>query len=292
MCDCQDNGNNDNPCYNPHHRVDASSGEIVCTQCGVVVEAHLMESGLERYTEASGPRACMPESWLLPQAPATFEVPGRRRTLSLPDPHATLRKLFKQMDSMGHAFLTDVCDTAKMLCRDLIMHRTGCRTHDTPSLVATAFYLATKMHGGGVGRTKKEIATMFAGYGVLEHHVSAMSKVFVNALRNEAYGAKLSGPLLAEDLINRCVESFEMSARERQDAKKRAHQLMEAIPAHRMEGRAPKCVCSGVVACAIEDLNIPLKKKTMAAWCNVSATTLVNMTKHVRAWTECRDVEK
>lgn len=264
---------------------DAAAGDVVCRRCGVVVQGHIFDEHLEFYGEHAGPRAGPAESWLLPARPVVLDlVPHRRRVLSNPDPHATVRRLFDAVDNMGHSYSTDVRETAKLLCRDLAERRT-LRSTAWPLYCATALYLATKMHGNGIGRSKKEIATQFAGNGVTEQAVTVTAKQFREELHATPYAQKLFSGLCAGDLINRSVDLLRVDKGQRNAIKKAAHVLAERVPVREAEGKTPSSICAGVLACVLHSLGVKLSKKHVAECCRVSAATLDKMTKTVMAWT-------
>lgn len=279
MCDCESPSSQ-------HLVTDMAGGDVVCTQCGVVVQGHIFMEDMEYYSDRAGPRAGPPESWLLPAPPTLVDnMPHRRRALSNPDPHAALRKLFEAVDWMGRAFTTDVRETAKLLCRDLAKHRT-LRSSAWHLYSACALYLATKMQGGGVGRSKKEITAMFASFGVTEHGLTATAKQFKEALHAATYAPKLLlNQLDATDLINRSVDRLDIAdAAVRNAVKKAAHEQAREVPAREAEGKTPCSVCSGVVANVLQGMGIKLSKKHVAEACRVSGATLDKMTKCVQDW--------
>lgn len=267
---------------------DTASGDVVCRQCGVVVEAHIFDEHLEYYTEKAGPRAGPAESWLLPLQPIVVErMPHRRRVLSNADPHASTRELFVVVGSLGRAFSRDVQDTAKLLCRDLAAVRTV-RSDVRGLYAASALYLATKMHGRGVGRSKKEMATEFRALGVTEKGITVTAKLFKDTLHAAPYASKLFSSLDASDLINRCVDRLDLDADARKAVKKAAHELADKVPARAAEGKTPCSVCSGVVLCVLQHLGIKLSKKHLVESCSVSGATLDKMARAVQEWTAAR----
>lgn len=277
-CDCCDCGVRDVV-------TDASSGDVVCRQCGVVMEAHIFDEHLEYYSEQAGARAGPAESWLLPAQPIVVDrVPHRRRVLSNADPHASTRQLFVVVDSMSRGFSRDVQDTAKLLCRDLLAVRVV-RCDARCLHAASALYLAAKMHGQGVGRSKKEIAAQYAALGVTERGITVTAKLFKDALHSAPYAAQLFAGLDATDLINRCVDRLDLAVATRKEVKKAAHALAEDVPARAVEGKTPSSVCSGVVACVLQRLGVKVSKKHLVESCRVSGATLDKMTRAVHKWT-------
>lgn len=260
---------------------DAASGDVVCRQCGVVVEAHIFDERLEFYSEDAGPRAGPQECWLLPPRPIVLDrVPHRRRALSDVDAHSSVRQLFAVVDGQGHRFSGDVRETAKMLCRDFAATRTV-KEDSRPLFAAAALYLATKMHGNGVGRSKKEIASDFAQLGVTENALTVTSKLFKDVLHGAPYAADLMKGLEASDLIFRSVDRLDVDHATRQQLKTLALNIMEQVPLTRVEGKTPSSVRSGVVSCAVKKMGLKLTKKHMAKSCMVSGATLAKMTKVV-----------
>lgn len=276
MCDCD----------TPDLVTDHAQGETVCRSCGVVVEAHMFSDRMEYYSEEAGPRAGPRASWLLPEQPVVLDnIPHRRRVMSNPDPHSALRKLFDCIDCMGHRFSNDVRDTAKLLCRDLDRRRT-IRSSAWHVYASAALYIATKMAGNGIGRSKKEIAAMFASLGVTVQTLTATAKQFRSALHDASYTHKLAQGLNAADLVNRSVDTLaegaQLDGRTTNAIKKAAQDMASRLPTRELEGKMPGSVCSGVVACALEDLGVAYTKKHAAASCGVSSATMDKMIKFVR----------
>lgn len=263
---------------------DVSSGDVVCQMCGVVVEAHIFDEQLEYYSAQSGPRAGPADSGLLPPQPIVVDnVRHRRRPMYNEDPHAATRELFCVVEHMGHRFTTAVQDTAKLLCRDMAERRTV-RADARAMCAACALYLATKMHGNGVGRSKKEVAAQFREYGVTERGLTATAKQFKDLLHTTSYSARLLGGLEAADLINRCVDRLDLPDAQRKAVKKEAHALADRVPAPEVEGKTPSSICSGLVACSLLRQGIKLSKKHVLEACRVSGATLDKMAKAVQAW--------
>lgn len=275
MCDC---GQAD------YLVTDVASGDVVCQACGVVVEAHIFDEHLEHYGGQAGPRAGPPESWLLPSLPIVVDnVPNRRRVLQNADPHAATRELFAVVEFLGHGYSTPVQDTAKMLCRDLAAQRTV-RTDTRCMVAACALYLATKMHGNGIGRSKREIAAQFRDSGVTERGLTLTSKLFKDALHGAPYAATLFKTLDASDLINRCVDRLDIDGAARKAVKKHAHEMAGRVPVREVEGRTPSSICSGLVACVLQRLGVKVSKKHLAECCRVSSATLDKMARVADAW--------
>lgn len=257
----------------------------MCQECGVVVEAHIFDEHLEYYNDHNGPRAGQAESWLLPAQPIVVDnIPHRRRAMHNADPHASVRELFCVVEHMGHRFCTAVQDTAKLLCRDLANQR-SVRADMRPMCAACALYLATKMHGNGVGRSKKEVAAQFKEYGVTERGLTSTTRLFKDLLHGTPYSTQLLSGLEASDLINRCVDRLDITNDQRKIVKKEAHALADMVPAQDAEGKTPSSICSGIVACVLQQLEIKLSKKHLMESCRVSGATLDKMTKAVHTWT-------
>ena len=282
MCDCLHSGGE------PSLVTDTGTGDVVCCRCGVVVEAHIFDERLEYCgDDGAGARAEPCRDWLLPPRPILLEgVPGRRRRLaSNADPHASTRQLFDVVDWMGRALTRNVRDTAKLLCRDLVAQR-PVRADARHMHAAAALYLATKMHGRGIGRSKREIAAQFQGYGVTEHGLTAAAKAFKDALHGASYAPQLFRGLDAGDLVHRCVDRLGLEdARQAAAVKRVARELVDRVPAAEAEGKTPCSICAGAVACALQRQGITLRKNRVASSCCVSGATLDKMARLVAEWT-------
>lgn len=272
-------------CGAPEHAdlvTDVASGDVVCRGCGVVVEAHMFDEHLEFYSDEAGPRAGAPESWLLPARPVVIDRP-RRHVLANTDPHASVRELFAVVDGMARTYSRDVKDTAKMLCRDLAQQRTV-RSDARHLHAAAALYLAARMHGRGIGRSKREIVEQLGAYGVTERGITATAKLFKDALASAPYARELFADLSADDLINRCVDRLDVDVATRRAVKRTAHALAAIVPAREVEGKTPCSVCSGVVVVALDRLGVRLPKKHLVESCRVSSATMDKMARAVRQW--------
>lgn len=264
---------------------DVASGDVVCRQCGVVVEAHIFDERLESYGEEAGPRVSAGrDAWLLPAQPVVLEAP-RRRLRSNDDPHASTRELFTMADWMGRTYSRDVRDTAKLLCRDLVAVR-PLRGDARHVHIAAALYLATRMHGRGVGRSKREVAAQFGDAGITERGLTAAVRTFKDVLHAAPYSSQLCADLDASDLINRAVDRLQLDAARRNAVKKAAHALAALVPAREVEGKTPNSVCSGVVACALQQVGVKLSKKAVLEGCRVSGATMDKMAQAVHVWAQ------
>lgn len=262
---------------------DVASGDVVCRGCGVVVEAHIFDERLESYADDAGPRAGhYNDAWLLPAQPVVLDAP-HRRVRGNDDPHAATRQLFSMVDWMGRTYSRDVRDTAKLLCRDLAAVR-QVRGDARCIHVAAALYLAARMNGHGVGRSKREIATQFGDMGVTERGLTVAVRSFKDTLSRAPYSHQLHADLDAGDLINRAVDRLNLEPASRNAVKKTAHALAAVVPAHEVEGKTPNSVCSGVVACALQRVGVKLSKKQVLEGCRVSGATMDKMAQAVSAW--------
>lgn len=266
MCDCGGPGD---------YVTDGSSGDVVCRCCGVVVEAHIFDERLEFCSDEAGARAGAPDSWLLPAGPVSFET---MRPRHIHDPHASARRFLKVVDAMSHGFSTDVVDTAKALCRDLLLHRVV-RSDSRPEHAAAALYLSTKLRGGGAGRSRREISETFD---MSEERLTALVKVFVKAL-GPTHPQLMTVDLQVDGLIGRAVDRLDIDADLRRAVKRRAHDVAARVTVEMVEGKTPRGVCGGVLAVALEQLGMKLNRKQVAACCMVSPATVDKMSKVVGA---------
>ena len=265
MCDCGASGGalvTDNSC-----------GDVVCTACGVVVEAHIFDERLEFTSEAAGARVG-PSDWLLPTHPIVFSRQGGR-DLSNHDPHASIRGFFKVIDSLSRGFSTDVVDAAKQMCRDLARVRVV-KSGSRAEHAAAALYLSTKMRGAGAGRSRREMAVAL---GVCEERLTSLTKLFVQTLGPQCPPI-LQTSLEVDDLVNRAVDRLDdIEVAQRRALKKTCHTLVEGLCAPDLEGKTPRGVCGGVVFIAVTSLGLKIRKKCVASACMVSPTTIDKMVK-------------
>lgn len=264
MCDCETVGVT---------VTDAASGDVICTACGVVLEAHIFDDRLEFATEE---RAGHAGSWLLPAVPVAFDV-KRARALSNVDEHASTRDFFRVIDTMSAGFMTDVVDTAKMLCRDLMRIKTV-KTCSRQQHAAAALYLATKMCGHS--RSRREVSKMFD---LSTERLTALTKVFVNAL-GSTHPQLLQKHVEVGDLINRAVDRLELNDQKDVNLlKKTARDIADRCTSHESEGKTPRGVCGGVLALALQSLpHLTVSKGSVAAACMISYTTVDKMVRHLK----------
>ena len=272
MCDCAPE--------NVDYVSDAASGDVVCRSCGVVVDAHMFDDRLEFCSvEGGGARAGFEkETWLLPPPPVSFETQTGRPAKHTHDPHASARRFMKVVQSMSHGFSTDVVDSAKVLCRDLLLHRVV-RVDSRPEHAAAALYLSTKMRAGGAGRSRREVSRVFD---MAEERLTALVKVFVRAL-GAAHPLLMAVDLQVDGLIGRAVDRLPLDDGSRRVLRRRADEVSSRVTSAMLEGKTPRGVCSGVLAVALQQLGTTVSRKHVAAACMVSPATVDKMSKVVGA---------
>jgi transcription initiation factor TFIIIB Brf1 subunit/transcription initiation factor TFIIB len=258
---------------------DASSGDVICRACGVVVDSHAFDDRLEFCSEVAGSRVGAPESWLLPAPSVTFGDTKRRPRVPSDDTFAATRRFFKVVDSMSHGFLTDVVDTAKSLCRDLLLHRVV-RPDSRSEHAAAALYLSTKMNGASTGRSRREISTSF---GLREERLTALVKIFVRTL-SAMHPALLTLDLQVEGLVVRAVSRLDITPDQRAAVKSKALEMAAAMSMAELaelEGKTPRGVCGGLVAVALTRVGLKVHRKDVASACMVSSATVEKLARLV-----------
>ena len=264
MCDC---GEND-------YETDYKAGDIICRQCGVVVESHILDDRLERYTET--PRVdctCGSSSaMLLPQKNVFFDATNLpKRALASVDPFATIREGFKIIDTLGTPFQhSNIVIIAKEVYRDLREFVKTVPTHMAHTYAAGCLYFGCKLEG--VGRSEKEIATLL---GVDKNDLTTVCKIIKTSLSKKPYGKQLFVGLSSKDLINRAVDRLGLCPKDASLVKKTAHDIDTFVSkSNTLGGKTPAGICGGVVLASLRVCHIDKPKHDVSVACNVAIGTL------------------
>ena len=270
---------------------DTARAESTCRMCGTVVQAHMFSSALEHYPEGAEPRAGKvgphPD---LPPPPVMFRVrvgAKRARTMANVDENRTARDLLDLVDCMGaRGFSEDVRCVAKGMCLDMLGAAHPPKRDDWHAYAACALSMACKAHGKGCGRTSHEIAALFANRRVTTKGLTAAARRF----KSRVPGCATQAGLNCEDPVGRFVDAAGLGAAPSNAAKKRARELMHALPLDEFEGKKPGSVCAGVVYRVLLEVapdECGPATKFKGAWARaigVSTNTLDKMCKEVAAY--------
>jgi transcription initiation factor TFIIB len=268
---------------------DHASGDLVCTRCGVVVEAHMMDTAPEwrSHDVHDRSRAGASENLLLPdQHRTTYDFSrGRAQPESLwrcagRDPQAALRDAFSTIDGFvrGLGLSTDgtAASWAKEVYRDMNEARAVRGADARQAHAAAAVYFGCKL--SGAARELRHIsASCGVGLGALNDAVAA----FKDRLAGRSYHPRLFEAVQAGTLINMYADRLGLVDDELRRIKRAAHVLDEQLLDVLDCGRAPRTICSGVLWLAAAREEVRVSKRAVMAACGVCQQTIDKVTAQI-----------
>ena len=254
---------------------DRSSGDIVCTQCGVVVEGHTLDLGPE-WRPCDGDLACratpLADDGLLPARHATLLCqagkPVWSKLTAERDPLDSVRKAFvhiaNQGRTMGFTPSSHVTVQAKELYRDLhaVKPVRGDVTRDAH--VAAALYLACKLCGAF-----RELRHVSAACGVDGTLLNDAVAAFKDRLSDRPYHDRLFEAVQPGGLLNMYADRLDVPDCDLRRIKRSAHALDAELEGVLDCSRAPRTICSGVLWMAAAREGVHMPKRTVMAACGV-----------------------
>ena len=270
--------------------VDHAAGDMICTDCGVVIESHLMDERPEWHgpgEDGARPdgRRAGPAGGLLPGLASTTldRLPAKLHKYVTAEERAPGERValdgFRAIDQLAAELrLTGtVVETAKEVMRDACLK--NARLGTMAVLAASCVYYACKI--AGVSRRKREIAGMCR---VSETDLNAVNKALKVALTGRPYHASMYSSVRPADLIFRAVDRLDMLPEDRRRVKRRAMDLDRAVQASgALEGRTPGGICCALVFAAMKLEGLTPSKKAVTATCQVSCVTLNKAVKALQA---------
>ena len=263
MCDCEH--------YDEASLVtDYSSGDVVCVQCGVVVEGHVLDTGPEwRAHDAAG--RCRAE---VSAAPARTVYDKRVPAWALParDPLADAYAIIDQcLCAIGMTTSSNVAAWAKELYRDMSTIR-AVRGEAKGVHALAAVYFGCKL--AGVPRELRHLAAVCNVDGA---HLNDAVAAFKDRLEGKPYHARLFEAVQAGTLINMYADRLQLDSAALRQIKRAAHMLDEQLLDTLDCSRAPRTICSGVMWLAAQREGVPVSKRAVAAACGVCMQSVDKM---------------
>lgn len=229
MCEC-DGG--------PVVVTDWARGDMVCRQCGVVLESHLMDESAEWH------------DWE-PPVTAPNKNNKRRRQLAATATYTTAREAWvadglKDVDRVVGCFGQSTTGSIAARARELFGDVAVARHFDRGALAAAAVYYAFKMEGVG-----RELQTVCDACGVQPVHMRAALDVYKECLADKPYYPQLFSRVTAGALLNvaldKLVATGALAANRRKDVWRSATRLLELLEHALDSGRKPRTLCAGIV---------------------------------------------
>lgn len=247
---------------------------MVCTECGVVVEGHIIDEAPEWHNHADEP---LTDRCRVGQAGAelgTFVDGVRGAARAHRDPKAeslvaALRVVDDCVASVGMSPHTTLRDTAKMLVRDLVDARGTVRDDVRRATAAAAVYLAFKILG--LGREMRFVSdACTVEYRALGTAVTGIR----DALTTKPYHARMASALRFGSLIDVFLDNMGLSPENRQKAWREARVLDELACARVDSSRKPRTLCSGLLFLAVQRAGVNVGRSAVAKACGVCVQTL------------------
>lgn len=265
----------------------AADGDIVCRECGAVVEGHTIDESGERVYDESDSRVGAPGD-----ATATAglhirgALPRRFHRLDVPYSERCMQQVFSDISRVCSTQLRltpNIVDSAKELYKDIKDKRIS-RGSVHKALVAASVYFACKLQKQeGVSRRKLEICNAFA---VEERSFSNACKLVKDLLSDKAYHKGLFETMDSNDLIVRAADGFGYP-RERKYALIKAVRALDdrVRAAGVLHGKHPSSVVAALFQVVCERDGYDVSRKDICSICGVSAVTLAKISRVVCMFT-------
>lgn len=274
MCECVDG---------PAVVTDWARGDMVCRQCGVVLESCLMDESPEWHewgvTEPKQTTASTAST-----AAATANTSKKRRRVAVA-PEMSAREVWtaeglRDVDRVVGCFGQSTTGSIAARARELFGDVAATRHCDRGALAAAAVYYAFKMEGVG-----RELQTVCDACGVQPAHMRAALDVYKECLADKPYYpllfSRVTAGALLDVALDKLVAAGALTAGGRKDAWRAAMRLLDRLEDAMDSGRKPRTLCAGVVylaACAHE-----VTKKQVAAACGVCSQTVDKIVAFIRS---------
>lgn len=273
---------------------DARNGDMICTTCACVVEAHMFDESPEWYGDADvNARAVRPgtyDEYLGTTQGTTLvgkkdkDMRGKIKRYTSDSHHHNMIPGLKEVERlaglMGMTSEHQMCKSAKTFYSDYAVARKmisrTIRETERTCAAACAVYFGCKSHeriGDRGSRTIKEIS------GHCNVHVgkcTKMIKSYKELLADKPYFKLLFTTVTPEDLLARAVAglTFRDAASKNLLLKKARTMFAQLHTDTLLEGRTPETVCCAVVYSACELLDLKMSKTTVCNACGISNVIL------------------
>lgn len=270
-CDCLE--------YDEGNTVQTREGDIVCRQCGRVVESHVLDMRPEWYDAESSRVGGVGRDDFLLGGTSRSTVPPNKRRLAPPDPHKHVKMGLREIERLIGKFHLDpectVSSAAKEMYRDYSDARQSenrtIRETERTAAAAVALYYGFKCEQ--YPRTVKEMSGM-CDVGLKQ--LDKLLKDFLKLLVGKPYFKKMLATVHAKDVVIRVLNHIDFKTEaDKNKVLKRAREMFETVSnASILDGHTPDTVCGAVLYRTVQELGISISKKNIFAACNVSSVTL------------------
>lgn len=284
-------------CDNDNFVTDNTTGDTICTGCGLVAEACMFDDRPEWVRgggedEAGGPdRArCGPAADPLLHNVGVITLDVRRAK-------GNVRNLQRYSDQMAMTYqeralyavfrdMTTVCETAlhlpssiifqaKEMYKDVKEARLSRGSVHKAVIAACVYYACKVQPSHATARSKMDVAHVF---NVTEKSMSAACKIFREATRGKPYHAAMHATLQSRDMVQNVIASFTFP----KDVRIRVTRTVWIVDdqirnSGVLDGKSPNSVMAAVLSVVFDRLNIDISKQTIAAKCGTSLVTLNKM---------------
>jgi transcription initiation factor TFIIIB Brf1 subunit/transcription initiation factor TFIIB len=258
-CDCLDG---------PQRPITTESGDVVCTGCGRVLEAHIFDERPEWYDSTFSRAAPVTTDDVIAGTTGSNIVPSRKRKFVTPDAQQATRGVFKEIDRMAGQLSVDVQHTsvvmAKEILRDFYVAKDHKKLRDDTRKVhaACALYFGFKTQQHARDRNPRTLREM---EGLCDADLRDMIKDFSRTLRDKSYSRLMRQSVDAGDLVRRKMDVIAhkagLDAETRQKILRRAGKVLDLVyEQQQLEGKTPEAVCAAALFDACERI-VPKKVK-------------------------------
>lgn len=271
---------------------DWKEGDLVCRDCGLVNEAHMIdfsaewmnnpEEGIDR-SRVGAPTSHLYEtsmmSTAIPKSGKTWMISRLHDHMSMTYKDRALHKIYVHLQRVIEeklALPACITDSAKDLYKH-IKDTKITRGENHKALVACCVYYACKLQPGGYGREKAVIATAFE---VDKSTFTAACKIFLDMVKDKPFYDKLFEERESQDrgMVLRMLQPFTFAdsqarwkfARMVEDTYHEAKQKSDGS----LDSKTPHSIVSAIIYIVSEKLGMNITKNDIKLHCQVSTVTL------------------
>jgi len=274
LCDCLDG---------PGRQITTDTGDIVCTECGRVLESHVFDERPEWYDAHLSRAALVTTDDVIAGSTGANIVPSRKRKFATPDASRAVRAAFKEIYRMAGQLSVDVQHTSVVMAKEILRDYYETKAHkkmrdDTRKThAACALYFGFKTQERERDRNPRSLREMEA---LCDADLRDVIKEFSKVLQSKPYARLMRHAVDAKDLVRRKMDVVAreagLDAETRQRILRRAGAVKALIDEQQqLEGKTPEAVCAAVLFEACERV-VPkkVKKKVIAEATGVVIATL------------------
>lgn len=251
---------------------DWSSGDVVCSTCGVVVEGHIIDESPE-WSFADGLVASRVG---MPDAPLGTRLATRRtrKCAAVKDAprEIALREGLAQVDAFVSQLRLSVTGAVAVTAREVFRDyddTKGVRADNRRHVAAAAVYFACKIE-----RVGRELRLMSAVCDVDRKQFNAITAEFKECLIDRPYHEAMFRGLRPADLLDIFLDRLRLPP----DVRKRVWSTAAALGRNLGDledcGRKPRTLCGGMLWVALRRLGVDVSKKRVSEACAVCQQTL------------------